>query len=205
MAATGEFSVNARLENPCRKLLHTVAVAHPHLHRRGQVVEEGRASSGQSPARRGAVLVQGGVAKLLLEAPGHRASQLVHHRLHAVADAEHWDVSARRPNRGSERGIFFVDAGRPTGEDDALRVDALHLLPRVGGVGDLRVDLQLADAPGDEVAVLGAEIDDGDALVDLSAGRPGGLGIYALGDLEVGGDLKVVAGGNAAARWAAWK
>jgi len=48
------------------------------------------------------------------------------------------------------------------------------------------------------MAVLGAEVDDSDALVDLT-GRAGRLGLYALGDLEVGGDLEVIAGGNPSA------
>ena len=138
--------------------------------------------------------MQGGVAELLLGAAGHRAAQLVHQRLHAVADAQHRQLPLKHPVRDERRAVL-VHAGRSAGEDDALGVDALHLFPRVGGVGNLGVDLQLPDPAGDEVAVLGAEVDDGDALVDLAL-RSGRLRIGPAGDLQVGGDLEVIAGGN---------
>ena len=143
--------------------LDAVAVAHPHLEGGRQIVEQGRATSREAPAGGGAVLVQGGVAELLLGAPGHRASQLVDQRLHAVADAQHRQLPFEDPVWDHRRAIL-VDTGRTAREDDALGVDPLNLLPRVRGVGNLGVDLQLADAAGNEMAVLRAEVDDGYAL-----------------------------------------
>ena len=180
-----------------RQLLHPVAVAHPNLEGRRQVVEQRRPPTGQTPSRRGAVLVQRGVSELLYHAPGHRPTQLVHHRLHAVADAQHRQPSLEHPVWDQRRAVL-VDAGRATGQDDALGVDPLDFLPGVGGIGDLGVDLQFPDAAGDQVAVLGAEVNDGDTLVDLPAGT-GRLGVDALGDLEVGGDFQVIAGGDPSA------
>ena len=174
--------------------LHPVAMAHPDLERRRQLVEQRRSTAGQTPACRRAVLVQGGVAKFLLGASRYRAAQLMHQRLHAVADAQHRQFSLKDPV-GDQRGAILIDARGPTRKNDALGIDPLYFLPRVGRVGDLGINLQLPDAPGDQVAVLGTKVDDGDALVDLSA-CSGRFGVNTLGDFQVRGHLQVIAGGN---------
>ena len=198
MAATGRVFGEGEAGEPVRQSLHPVAVAHPDLERRGQLVKQGGAAAGQSPASGGAFLVQGGVAELLLGAPGDGAAQLVHQGLHAVADAQHRQLPLKHPVRDERRAVL-VHAGRSPGQDDALGVDAFHLFPRIGGVGNLGVDLQLPDPAGDEVAVLGAEVDDGDTLVDLPA-RARCLGVGPAGNFQVGGDLQVIACGHSPAQ-----
>ena len=182
-----------------RQFLHPVAVAHPDLHRRRELVEQRRASAGQSPPRRRAVLVQRRVAELLLQPPRHCTAQLVHQRLHPVADTQDGQLALKHPV-GNPGGVVLVNAGRPPRQDDPLRVDPLHLLPRVGGVGDFRVDLQLPHPAGDQVAVLGAEVDDSNTLVDLPGG-PWGLRLDTLRDLQIGRDLQVIACGNSTPQW----
>ena len=84
------------------------------------------------------------------------------HRLEAVADAEH---RARRPSNraGSTWGApGGVDRRRPAGQDDRLRLPGQHLLDRHRVRHDLGVDLRLAHAAGDQLGVLGAEVDDED-------------------------------------------
>ncbi len=171
-----------------RHLGDDVAVAHPDRHRRGQPLEDGGAALS---------LVDHGRAVLAALARGDAAPQLVGQQLHAVADAEHRQAALEDVGGGSGRP-FVVDAGRPAGEDEAPRPEAGHLLPgRVVG-DELAVDAALAHTAGDEHAVLGAEVEDGDGL-----GRRRGLGwgnglltFPLAGDLKVGGDLEVVAGGD---------
>ena len=63
------------------------------------------------------------------------------------------------------RGAGLVHGGRAAGEDDRLGQDRLQR-----GFGpveghDLGIDAGLPDAPGDELGVLGAEIDDENFVV----------------------------------------
>ena len=171
-----------------RHLGDAVAVAHPDRHRRWQALEDGGVAVG---------LVDHGGAVLAALAGGDAAPQLVGEQLHAVADAE--DRQAALEDVGGGRGRpFIVDAGRPAGEDEAPRLEAGHLLPgRVVG-DELAVDAALAHPAGDEHAVLGAEVEDGDGLGRRrSLGRRDGLlALPDAGDLQVGGDLEVVAGGD---------
>jgi hypothetical protein len=98
----------------------------------------------------------------------HRPAELLRHRLHAVADAEHWNAQLeRRARRG--RGRFVVGGKMAAGEDHAPGAKIAH--ERVSHVPwvDLAVDLRLAHAARDQLRVLGAEIEDQDAVVhDLS-------------------------------------
>jgi hypothetical protein len=98
----------------------------------------------------------------LAELPGaglDAAAEVLRHQLHPVADAEH-----RHPElvqAGVDvRGVLRIDRGRSAGEDHRGRV----LRPqRVGGrpvADELRIDTRLADAAGDQLRVLAAEVDD---------------------------------------------
>ncbi len=81
--------------------------------------------------------------------------------LHAVADAEdrHAEVE---DSLVASRGIGLVDAGRPAGEDDALERHLGQLLGGSSGPADAGVDVLLSHPAGDQLAVLAAEIQDGD-------------------------------------------
>ena len=89
-----------------------VAVAHPHRERAWQTVEEGTV---------GAVQVECGRTVLSGVGPAHAAAELVHHRLHPVANAQQGKAAVVHPAGGKRRALL-VDAGRSAGEDNALRV-----------------------------------------------------------------------------------
>ena len=126
-----------------------VAVAHPHREGGGQAVEQGAV---------GAVQVERGRAVLSRIGSADAAAELVHHRLHTVADAQHGQAAVVHP-AGGERRALLVDAGRAAGEDDAPGVEALNVLP--GGVVRhyLAEHPAFAHPPRDEAAVLRPEVD----------------------------------------------
>ena len=132
------------------RLGDAVEVAHPHVvFRRGIV--------GQEQRRTGAG--HAGAAVFALHAPPDDAAELLADQLGAVADAEHRhaEVVDRRIER---RRSFDVDALRATGQDDRGRL-AFGDLPGGDPVrDDLGVHLQLSHPPGDQLGVLGAEVDD---------------------------------------------
>ncbi len=143
--------------------------------------------------------MQDGVAEFLLGAAADASAQLMHQRLHPVADAQDGQSALENPVGDAWRALF-VDAGRAAGQYDAPRVYPLNLLPRVGGTGDFGVDLQFPDTAGDEVAVLGTEINNGDTLIDLTASVGAGrIGLDAAGDFQIRRDLQIITGGNPSA------
>ena len=85
------------------------------------------------------------------------------HGLHAVADAQHRHALLERRLRGP-RGLGGGDGFRAAGEDDALGVELGDVFG--GGVegADFAVDADFAYAAGDQLGVLGAEVEDQDAL-----------------------------------------
>ena len=102
---------------------------------------------------------QRGAPVLALAAPGHLAAELLGDELGAVADAE--DGDAQVVDLGVEpRGALDVHRLGAAREDQRRRPALAHLGggDRVGH--DLGVDVRLADPPGDELGVLGAEVDD---------------------------------------------
>ena len=93
------------------------------------------------------------------------AAELRHHRLLAVADAEDGDAEGEDLGGGA-RAAGLGDAGGAAGEDDGLRAER----GEEGGVDllvgvDLAVDPRLAQAAGDQLGDLAAEVDDEKALV----------------------------------------
>ena len=94
----------------------------------------------------------------------HLAAERVGHQLHAVADAEHRHAEVEH-RRVAVRRARLATRSRAAGQDDADR------MPRARSVGrhverkDLGVDRQLAKPAGDELSVLGAEIEDDDGLM----------------------------------------
>ncbi len=153
-AATGVTSVPASTRNPSGAAvtespwdIHTVCSA-------GMLGEQG---AGVGHGHRGpAVLPRAGVRDLAAQALGHQ--------LEAVAHPEHGyaGVEERRVEAGRALG---VDRGGPAGEDHGLRLPGQDLGHRHRVRHDLGVDPRLADPPGDQLGVLGAEVDDEDQVV----------------------------------------
>ena len=123
-------------------LLDVVVMAHPADILRGQRVKQ----------RAGGVQVDQRLAVLALGCLADLAAQHVHHQLAAVADAED----------GRIRQVGAVGAA---GEDDALGVFGLDF----GKVGAVRINLAIyvafADAAGDQLIILAAEIQNDDSFL----------------------------------------
>ena len=83
---------------------------------------------------------------------------------------------ASKSARSSGRGALRVHGRGAAGEDDRRRVLGEHLGDRHGGRHDLAVDPGLADAAGDELGVLRAEVDDEDDVGSGAAGDADGTG-----------------------------
>ncbi len=128
-----------------------VAVAHP--------APGGLFHPGQDVA--GVQDIEFGEAVFPLGGGDDLAPQGVDHELEAVADPE--DGDAQGEDAGVHPGaVLLVDARRPPGEDDPL---GMHIPD--DGQGDVRrfdlaIDVVFPDPPGDELVVLGTEVDDED-------------------------------------------
>ena len=108
-----------------------------------------------------------GRAVLALAGRQDVATELAGHELGAVADAEDRDAPAP-DGRVGLRGAVVVDRHRAAGQDDRAGPAALQLVERRVVGQELGVDVQLADAPRDELGELAAEVEDDD--------RAGGAG-----------------------------
>jgi hypothetical protein len=94
----------------------------------------------------------------------HAPAELLRHRLHAVADAEHRHAELEGRLRRARRRLL-VGGHVAAGQDDALRRELAH-----EGVGDvvgvdLAIHLRLAHAARDQLRVLRPEIEDQDPVV----------------------------------------
>ena len=105
-----------------------------------------------------------GIAELPFLGAGHPAAELLGHGLHAVADPQNRNAAIkqafRRPGT-TQLGHRF----RPTGKDNPFRVELIKLF--IGDIErpDLTVNADLANAACNELGVLGAEIENQDAVV----------------------------------------
>ena len=138
-----------------------VAVAHPHVE--------------HAPARRVAIVFQrvqqargGGWPNLCGAefAPARAldlAAQLGGHGLHAVADAEHWYAHLEHVARRLQAlGVVHrLGAAREDHRPGVKGLDRGRI--RIAGV-DLAIDAEFAYAAGDQLGVLGAEIEDQDPI-----------------------------------------
>ena len=104
-----------------------------------------------------------GVAVLAFVGRADFAAQLVHHELQAVADAEHRQAEMQHAVVGGRR-VGVVDRGRAAGQDDARGRVALDFVQRSGAGKHDGEDVLFADAAGDELRVLRAEVEDDDRL-----------------------------------------
>ena len=139
----------AGYREPPRRGRHRIGVAHPHGGFRGQV---GQQQTGVPDRDRGpAVLAKPGSLDPSPEDPGHGLLPVADPQ-HRHAQVEHSPV-----DRGGPRLVYRSRPGRPAG---------LQLGHRDAERNDLGVDVALADPPGDELGVLGPEVEDEDrALV----------------------------------------
>ena len=131
-----------------RRLGDGVAVRHPHrVLVRGVGVEHA------------AVDKHIGAAVLPGPGLGDLAAERLGHDLEAVADAKDGQVQLE-DLRVQLRGTLGVHRRRAAGEHQRGRVFLAHLSGGDGGRDDLGVNASLAHAAGDELRVLGAEVDD---------------------------------------------
>ncbi len=125
------------------------------------------------------------------------ATELERHHLRAVADPEHRDASAPDGRIGA-RGFRVVDRHRPAREDDRPGPPALELGNRRVVRQQLGVHVELADAAGDQLRELAAEVEDGDGPTGLALRAGGAIvsgslrGRRLQRGLEVGLDLGIV-------------
>ena len=134
-------------------------MAHPHI----QGVRQGaqQLAAVLNRQRRAAILPLTGLC--------HSTTQGLRHSLEAIADAE--DRYPRvKQGRIQLRGTLRIDGGGPTGEDDGRWPPGQDLLDGSVRANDLRVDSGLPHAPGDELRVLGTEVDDENQVVLRSHG-----------------------------------
>jgi hypothetical protein len=135
-------------EEIIRDACHLIAVAHPNLRILRDIGQQGIVSDNATICA--TVLPRRGALHL----PAHCFAG----QLHSVADPQYGYSQAE--NLGIALWCpGLVDASRPSGKDYTLR---LKLADPIGGnvVADyLTIDLLLADAPGDELRVLGPKIE----------------------------------------------
>ena len=104
------------------------------------------------------------IAEFALVAGLHFTAQMVRHKLHAVADAEHRYAQVEQSRVGL---VFAVVHGIwAAGKDDAFGVEGLDVGQRhVVGV-QLAIHMGFAHAAGDELGDLRTEVEDEDFVLD---------------------------------------
>ncbi len=131
-----------------------IAVRHPNRYRTFQALEELRVAAQQLHLR---------MAVLALVGRPHFAAQLVDHELQAVTDAKHGQPQVQHLLVGG-RGVGIIDGRRPPRQNDARGTIALDFF-ELGGAGkDDGEDVLFADAAGNELRILRAEVEDDDRL-----------------------------------------
>ena len=123
-------------------------MAHPHDLLGGHVAEE-RTLGRQLDV---GLAVLGDVVRL------DGAAELAREELHAVTDPESRDPELE-DRRVGERRTLGVDRRGPAGEDERRRIPGQDLVRAEPVRDELRVDPRLADAAGDQLAVLTAEVE----------------------------------------------
>jgi hypothetical protein len=172
-----------------RQPQHAIAVAHPHhVLRTARQVRQQRVVAldlEQSPP------VLAVVGRL------HHTAQPVGEQLQAVTDAQH-RLAQVEQGRVEARRVGIEHAGGSAREHDARRVPGAHgVQVEVAGL-DLAVDVLLANAARDQLRVLGAVVENEDAvaleLAGLGIGEHGLSGILVVG--RPGGRPAVAVGGK---------
>ena len=78
------------------------------------------------------------------------AAKEMRKQLDAIADAQDGDAQ-RKDAFVRQRRVFGINARRPAGQNDAFGVKLRDLVRRNVVAQNLRIDVALADAPGDEL------------------------------------------------------
>ena len=133
-------------------LFHIVAVAHPGDALLGQILEE--LAGGVEIGFCFAVLPGGSIG-----GGSDGAAQRPGHQLAAVADTQHGHAQFKQGGIHVGRR-FFVYAAGAAGENDADGGERTDLLQGHGVGMDLTVYVAFADAAGDQLVILAAEIQD---------------------------------------------
>mmetsp|Transcript_6907 Transcript_6907/g.19407 ORF Transcript_6907/g.19407 Transcript_6907/m.19407 type:complete len:341 (+) Transcript_6907:1012-2034(+) len=137
------------------KLMELVGVGHPNLELGGHAGEQAAVAPLDAADH--------GLAELPLQSRRDLAAVGVGELLHAVADPEDGDVAGGEEVPDLPRhvgGALLVDRGRSAAQDDGREVVGPELLGGNEAGVQLAVDVELADAAGDEVRVLAAEVED---------------------------------------------
>ena len=134
-----------------RQALHRIPVAHPHRGSLAHVVEQ----------IGGIVHEQGRLAVLGPAGCDHSPAELLHHQLHAITNPQHRDAQVPDRRVAQWRPRFIHRTG-PATEDQAPGCQPGQL-GRGGGVAHhQREHLGLPHAPGNQLGVLGAEVENHD-------------------------------------------
>ena len=158
---------------PGRQRAHAVAVAHPHVEQAVAFGVHLVLDAGEQPRMPARADLR--VAELALVRGLDLSTELCRHRLHAVADSEDGNAELEYRIRGAVAGGLVHRLGA-SGKDDSPRLHGAEpFRGDVEGV-DLGVHVRLAYAPGDELGVLGAEIENDDPVgVDVGGEGQGTL------------------------------
>ncbi|MNO91998.1 hypothetical protein D3C76_835590 [compost metagenome] len=162
-----------------RHLGDLVAVAHPHVQAQYAVGVDVVFDAVEQAAL--ADHVHAGITEFTQVGTFDLAAHLLGHGLHAVADAQHGYVQVEHRLRGA-RAVGFVDRLGAAGEDDAARVEfADRFIVHVERM-QLAVHADFAHAAGDQLGVLGTEIEDQDAVSVNVEGHD------SISSVEIGND-----------------
>src|SRR5262249_7722940 len=118
----------------------------------------------------------------------HFAAEVVGQPLHAVTDSKNGQAHGEN-TWITFRSLGVIHRARTSGEDDAGRFQLANFLECCGARQDGRKNFLLANAPGDELSVLPAKVENDDAaafgigallLIGLHGGSGGHCAPYAL-------------------------
>ena len=131
-----------------------VAVAHPHLHR--------FAEDRQTAASR-CLQCHFGMAVFALGRGAHLAAHVMHDEMQSVADAEDRRIELEQRGVGCRR-VGVVHRRRAAGEDEADGLVGLDFSDGNRAGEHDGEDVLFADAAGDQLRILRAEVEDNDCL-----------------------------------------
>jgi len=153
----GNGGIGTACQNPepRRKLEDPVPVAHPDPHAFGLDVPE---------ELRGVLDLDQGMTVFPPIGPFHGPSQLPGHELHSVADTQDGDAQAKEAGIG-KRGVQIVNPGGSSRKENPLGPKGADLFQRQVEGMNLAIDVTLPHPPGNELGVLGTEVEDEDTVL----------------------------------------
>ncbi len=147
----GAVAAFGKCNEPLRHFRDPVAVRHPDL---GQHIQH----------RAGDQRLDLGRAVFALGRWVDLAAEGMHQQLHPVADPKDRQAELEDIVRQGRRALG-IDRGRSAGKDEAFGLERQHLFSRSVPGEEFAVDVRLAHPAGDQLGVLGTEIEDGDGVV----------------------------------------